>query len=177
MKPILSHAALLVSVLILVLGSLLMAQQAPSAAPNQSAPPPAAQDQTAASPAAPPQTTAPEYKPKYAGDPAKSNSEALALAYMRVVIRAQKLYNKQHNEYAKTLRELVHTGTFTQRMVNPSRGDYTVGFKGEKDKYILTMTPRVLDATHRSFYAEDDGKIHADDVKAADAESPVITRA
>jgi hypothetical protein len=43
-------------------------------------------------------------------------------------------------------------------MVNPNRGDYTVGFKGRKAATILTMMPNVLDATHRSFYAEDDGR-------------------
>lgn len=172
MKRIIPAAVILA--LALVLASLALAQQTPAPAAGQTAPP-AAQDQNAP-PAASPQTTAPEYKPKYAGDPAKSDSEALALAYMKVVIRAQKLFNKKNDHYATSLRELVHTGTFTQRMVNPDRGDYTVGFKGEKDKYVLTMTPRMLDATHRSFYAEDDGKIHADDAKAADGDSPVITR-
>jgi hypothetical protein len=72
------------------------------------------------------------------------------------------------------LAELVHSGSFTKRMVNPDRGDYTAGFKGKKDSFILTMTPEHLDSDHRSFYAEDDGKIHADDTKPADAESPVV---
>ena len=31
-----------------------------------------------------------------------------------------------------------------------------------------------LDAQHRSFYAEDDGKIHGDEEKPADANSPVV---
>ena len=118
--------------------------------------------------------TAPVYTPKYKGDPARSDSEFAALAYMRVVIRAQKLFNKQYDHYATSLRELVHTGTFTQRMVNPERGDYTVGFKGKKDGYVLTMTPKSLDAQHRSFYATEDGKIHGDETKAADADSPVV---
>jgi hypothetical protein len=93
---------------------------------------------------------------------------------MRVVIRAEKLFNKQYDHYATSLRELVHTGTFTQRMVNPERGDYTVGFKGKKDGYVLTMTPKNLEAQHRSFYATEDGKIHGDETKAADADSPVV---
>ena len=59
-------------------------------------------------------------------------------------------------------------------MVNPERGDYTAGFKGKKDSYVLTMTPKQLDAQHRSFYAEDDGKIHADEAKAADSNSPLL---
>ena len=130
-------------------------------------------DQTAP-PATTSQSAAPGYTPKYKGDPARSDSEFAALSYMRVVIRAQKLFNKQYDHYATSLRELVHTGTFTQRMVNPERGDYSVGFKGKKDGYILTMTPKNLDAQHRSFYATEDGKIHGDETKAADAESPVV---
>jgi hypothetical protein len=118
--------------------------------------------------------TAPTYTPKYHGDPAHSDSESKALAYMRVVMRAQMLYNKKNGHYATTLAQLVHTGTFTPRMVSTEREDYTVGFKSKKDNFILTMTPKSLDAQHRSFYAEDDGKIHADDTKAADGDSPVI---
>lgn len=125
--------------------------------------PPAAADQNA-----------PGYTPKFKGDPARSDSEATALAYMRVVIRAQKLFNKQYDHYATTLPELVHSGSFTKRMVDPNRGDYTAGFKGKKDSYVLTMTPRNMDAQHRSFYAEDDGKIHADETKPADGDSPVV---
>jgi hypothetical protein len=59
-------------------------------------------------------------------------------------------------------------------MVNPDRGDYTAGFEGKKDSFILTMSPKMLDAQHRSFYAEDDGKIHADEEKPADNKSPVV---
>ena len=123
---------------------------------------------------APAQSTAPAYTPKYHSDPARSDSEFEALAYMRVVMRAQMLFKKHYGHYATSLHELVHTGTFTQRMVNPDRGDYTVGFRSRKDNFILTMTPKALDAQHRSFYAEDNGKIHADETKAADADSPVI---
>ena len=121
-----------------------------------------------------PDQTGPSYQPKFPGDPARSDSEAAALAYMRVVIRAQRQFNKQYGHYATTLAELVHSGSFTKRMVDPNRGDYTVGFNGKKDSYVLTMTPKQLDATHRSLYAEDDGKIHADEEKPADEKSPVV---
>jgi hypothetical protein len=117
---------------------------------------------------------APTYKPKFHGDPARNDSEAGALGYMRVVMRAQMLFNKQYGHYAISLSQLVHTGTFTQRLVNPERGDYTVGFKSKKDNFALTMTPKLLDPQHRSFYAENDGKIHAEETKAADADSPVV---
>jgi hypothetical protein len=36
------------------------------------------------------------------------------------------------------------------------------------------MTPKHMDSEHRSFYAEDDGVIHADDQKAADEDSPKV---
>jgi hypothetical protein len=133
--------------------------------------------QDATSPAPAPQTPAPQapvYQPKFRGDPARSDSEAAALAYMRVVLRAQRLFNKQYNHFATSLAELVHSGSFTKRMVNPDRGDYTASFKGKKDSFVLTMTPKNMDAQHRSFYAEDDGKIHGDDTKPADASSPVV---
>ena len=124
--------------------------------------------------AQPAQAPAGAYQPKFPGDPARSDSEAAALAYMRVVIRAQRRFNKQYDHFATSLAELVHSGTFTKRMVNSDRGDYTAGFKGKKDSFVLTMTPKQIDATHRSFYAEDDGKIHADEEKPADANSPVV---
>ena len=155
-----NRAALMISALILTFATLAFAQQS-EPAPSPSATLPGAAGSTT-------------YTPKYKGDPAQSDSEFAALAYMRVVIRAQKQFNKQYNHYALTLAELVHSGTFTKRMVNPNRGDYTVGYKGKNDSYILTMMPKVLDATHRSFYAEDDGKIHADDSKAADTNSPIV---
>jgi hypothetical protein len=130
--------------------------------------------QDAASAAAQASPAGPAYQPKFPGDPARSDSEAAALAYMRVVIRAQHQFSKQYDHFALTLAELVHSGSFTKRMVNPVRGDYTASFQGKKDSYILTMTPRNLDPQHRSFYAEDDGKIHADESKPADGDSPVV---
>ena len=114
------------------------------------------------------------YQPKFKGDPAKSDSEAAALGYMRTVIRAQKVYQKKNNKFAASLADLVHTGSFTKRMVNPERGDYSVGFRPHKDGYELTLTPKQLDAEHRSFYADEDGQIHADDQGAATEKSPVV---
>jgi hypothetical protein len=137
--------------------------QAPPDSSTQSSPP-------ATTPPAPAIT----YQPKFPGDPARSESEAIALAYMRVVLRAQRQFEKQYAHFATTLAELVHSGSFTKRLVNTNRGDYTASFQGKKDSFILTMTPRQLDAQHRSFYAEEDFKIHADESKAADGDSPVV---
>ena len=114
------------------------------------------------------------YQPKFPGDPARSESEAAALGYMRTVIRAQKLYEKKNDKFALSLSDLVHTGNFTRRMLNPDRGDYTVMFHSRKDGYELTLTPRQQDAEHRSFYANEDGVIHGDETKSADEGSPKV---
>jgi hypothetical protein len=115
------------------------------------------------------------YQPKFPGDPARSDSEAQALGYMRVVLRAQHEYKKRHDKFASSLPELAGTGTFTKRMAaSTERGDYTASFRTHKDGFVLTMTPKQMDSEHRSFYAEDDMIIHADDQKPADAESPKV---
>jgi hypothetical protein len=121
------------------------------------------------------QAAAGTYQPKFKGDPARSESEAQALGYMRVVVRAQKTYHKRHDKYAASLVDLAGTESFTKRMAHTTdRGDYQVGFKTHKDGYILTLTPKQLDAEHRSFYAEEDGVIHGDETKAADLSSPKV---
>ena len=137
-------------------------------------PPILAQESAPASAQAPDAQAASAYTPKFHGDPARSDSEAAALGYLRVVMRAEVGFNKQYGHYAVTLAQLVHSGTFTQRMLNPDRGDYTVGYKGKKDNFMLTLTPKNLDPQHRSFYVENDGKIHADETKPADGDSPVV---
>jgi len=115
------------------------------------------------------------YQPKFPGDPAHSESEAQALGYMRVVLRAQREYKKRHDKFADTLPALAGTGSFTKRLAQSTeRGEYTVSFRSHKDGFVLTMTPKQLDADHRSFYAEDDGVIHGDDQKPADEDSPKV---
>jgi hypothetical protein len=147
----------------IILGPLAAGQAISGQAPETQAP---------AGQAAP---STPPYQPKFAGDPARSESEAQALGYMRVVLRAQKEYKKRHDKFAPSLPALAGTGSLTKRMANTTdRGDYTVGFKAQKDGFVLTMTPKQMDATHRSFYAEEDGGIRGDDQKAADATSPRV---
>jgi hypothetical protein len=115
------------------------------------------------------------YQPKFPGDPARSESEAQALGYMRVVLRAEREYKKRHSKYADSLAGLAGTGSLTKRMAHSTdRGDYTVGFRAQKDGFVLTMTPKQLDPEHRSFYAEEDGAIHGDDQKPADLSSPKV---
>ena len=133
--------------------------------------------QTTAQPSGQPSGT---YQPKFPGDPARSESEAQALGYMRVVLRAENAYKKRHNKYADSLASLAGTGTFTKRMAHSTeRGDYTASFRPTHDRpdhdgFVLTMTPKQMDSEHRSFYAEEDGAIHADDQKAADMNSPKV---
>ena len=133
--------------------------------------------QTTAQPSGQPSGT---YQPKFAGDPARSESEAQALGYMRVVLRAEREYKKRHNKYTDSLQALAGTGTFTKRMAHSTeRGDYTASFRPNHDRanhdgFVLTMTPKNMDAEHRSFYGEEDGVIHGDDQKAADSDSPKV---
>ena len=116
------------------------------------------------------------YQPKFKGDPARSESEAAALGYMRTFLRAQKIYKKKYGHYAPTLIDLTKTGSFTHRMAATNRGDYTVKFVShkEKDTFEITLVPKQLDATHRSFFSDDQGKIRGDEVKQADAGSEVL---
>jgi hypothetical protein len=114
------------------------------------------------------------YQPKFKGDPARSDSEAAALGYMRTFLRAQKIYKKKNGHYATTLIELSKTGSFTRRMASSTdRGDYTVKFRPhkEKDTFEITMAPKQQDADHRSFFSDQEGKIRADEQKEADASS------
>jgi len=79
------------------------------------------------------------YQPKFRGDPARSDSEAAALGYMRTVLRAQRLYNRKNSKYATSLMELVHTGSFTRRMVNSEK---TASFTAKKTSPRMRILPR-----------------------------------
>ncbi len=115
------------------------------------------------------------YTPKFKGDPAKSDAEAAALGYMRVVVNAQKNYKKKHGDYATSLQALVGQGSFTKRMLATTRGDYTVKFKGEKTGYSLWMTPGSVSPTQRAFFVDESGKIKAEEDKQASVSSPSVS--
>lgn len=116
------------------------------------------------------------YQPKFKGDPARSDSEAAALGYMRTFLRAQRVYKRKNGHYATTLLDLAKTGSFTRRMVATERGDYTVKFRPHKDKdtFEITMVPKQLDASHRSFFSDEQGTIRGDEQKEADEESAAV---
>jgi len=116
------------------------------------------------------------YTPKYQGDPARSDSEYLAIAYMKTFLRAQKIYKKKNGHYAETLMQLTKTGSFTRRMAGTDRGDYTVKFRDHKDKdqFEITMVPKQQDATHRSFFSYEQGKIRVNEQGDATEDSPPL---
>lgn len=114
------------------------------------------------------------YQPKFAGDKAHSEAEAAALGYMRTVVSAQKVYKKKHNSYATSLMALVGSGSFTRRMAETKRGDYTVSFKAKAQGYALALTPVQFDANHRAFYVDETGVFRGEDSKPASASSPEL---
>jgi len=113
------------------------------------------------------------YQPKFKGDPARSDSEAAALGYIRTVVRAENAYNRKNGHFTHSLLELVHTGSFTKRMTQTAQGDYTVKFLARKDGYEIWLTPKQIDAQHRAFYtnSNEDGAIHADEQQEANVAS------
>lgn len=116
------------------------------------------------------------YQPKFKDDAARSDSEFLAVAYMKTFLRAQHLYKKRNGHYADTLRQLAKTGSFTPRMTDPDRGDYTVKFHAQKakDTFEITMVPKQEDSTHRSFFSDQEGVIKVSEQGEANESSPVL---
>lgn len=124
----------------------------------------------------PPQQQA--YQPKFKNDAARSESEFIAMAYMRTLLDAQRKYYKRHDKYAPSLYTLVGSGSFTRRMVKTDRGDYTVSFRLETKSshpgFSLQLTPKQFDSTHRAFWINETGIFHVDGDEPATAESPVL---
>jgi hypothetical protein len=114
------------------------------------------------------------YTPQFKGDPAHSTAEAAALGYMRTVIYAQRVYYKKHAAYATSLAGLVGSSSFTRRMTNPDRGDYTVHFTSTGKNFSLSLAPKQFDAAHRAFFADDTGTIRAENDQPASASSPKL---
>jgi hypothetical protein len=117
-----------------------------------------------------------DYKPKFPGDPARSDAEALALGYMRTVVDAQRQYKKKKTKYARSLQALVGSGSFTKRMLRTDRGAYTTTFTGttKGNKYSLQMIPKQFDASHRAFFVNESGTIRAEAEQPATQESAVL---
>ena len=114
------------------------------------------------------------YTPQFKGDPAHSTAEAAALGYVRTVLYAQRVYNKKHAAYATSLAELVGSSSFTRRMTNPDRGDYTVHFTSTGKNFSLSVVPKQFDPTHRAFFADDTGAIRVENDQPASVSSPKL---
>ena len=114
------------------------------------------------------------YTPQFKGDPAHSTAEAAALAYMRTVIYAQRVYHKKHGSYATSLQSLVGSSSFTRRMTNPNRGDYTAHFTSTGKNFSLSMVPKQFDPAHRAFFADDTGAMRVENDQPATASSPKL---
>ncbi len=114
------------------------------------------------------------YTPQFKGDPAHSSAEAGALGYMRTLAMAERLYKKKHGDYTTSLHELVGHGSFTRRMINPDRGDYTVHFTSTGKDYTLALVPKQFDSAHRAFFTDDTGPLRVEEDKPATASSPKL---
>lgn len=122
------------------------------------------------------QIQAPAYTPKYPGDPAHSNDEAFAIAYMRTVAVAEKLYKKKHGVYADSLHALVGHGSFTRRMASTDQGDYNVKFHATSKEWSVAMVPKSFDGDHRAFFLDDSGTVRAEADKPANASSEPVKK-
>jgi hypothetical protein len=117
-------------------------------------------------------SSAPAYMPKGPDDHARSTSEFNAVAYMKTVFYNQRDYKKKFGHYAPSLMALTGGGrSFTKRMARTDRGDYTVGFHGTKENFVVTMTPKQFDPTRRGFYMSDNGTVRVQEGAPATAES------
>lgn len=116
------------------------------------------------------------YTPRFPGDPAHSNAEAVALGYMRTVAVAEQLYKKKHGAFATSLHDLVGHGSFTRRMVAPEQGDYTVKFHSTGKNWDLSLVPKTFDSDHRAFYMNETGTIRAEADKPASALSEPVKK-
>ncbi|HTK96354.1 MAG TPA: hypothetical protein VL382_12030 [Terriglobales bacterium] len=115
---------------------------------------------------------APGYTAKSADDHARSTSEFNAIAYMKTVLANQRDYKKKFGHYATSLMALTGGGrSFTKRMARTDRGDYTVGFHGGKDSFVVTMTPKQFDPTRRGFYMSESGNVRVQEGAPATADS------
>ena len=120
------------------------------------------------------QTTTPSapYTPKSADDHALSQSEANSIAYMKTLFYNEREYKKKMNRYAASLLALTGGGrSFTKRMARPDRGDYIVGYRGAKETFSVTLTPKQFDPTRRAFYMDATGVVRVQDDAPATSES------
>ena len=105
---------------------------------------------------------------------ANSQAEARALGYLHTVWGAEREYKKKHGTYAKTLAALVGNGSMTRRMATNDRGDYAVQFSSSGQTFSIGMVPKTFDAEHRAFFIGENGVVHVETDKPANAQSPQL---
>ena len=105
---------------------------------------------------------------------ANSQAEGRALGYLHTVWGAEREYKKKHGAYAKTLAALVGNGSMTRRMATNDRGDYTVQFSSNGQTFSIGMVPKTFDAEHRAFFIGENGVVHVETDKPANAQSPQL---
>lgn len=117
----------------------------------------------------------PVYKPKSPDDKARSESEFKSIAFMKTVLANEKEYRKKRGGYAPSLYALAGGGrSFTRRMARTDRGDYTVAYRGGREGFSLTLTPKEFAPDRRAFYMDSSGVIRVEEDKPATRESPVL---
>jgi hypothetical protein len=116
-----------------------------------------------------------EYEPGKRGGPARA--EAIAVGYLRTLWAAQQDYRKKNQRYARTLRELVGRGSFTRRMAQSDRGDYTVQLRSDGERYSAELVPKQYDGDHPAFYMDQSGVVRSQEGRRATAESPQLRKA
>ena len=118
------------------------------------------------------QTAPPPYTPKSADDHALSQAEANSIAYMKTLFYNQREYKKKMGRYSSSLLALTGGGrSFTKRMARPDRGDYVVSYRGGKDGFSVTLTPKQFDPARRAFYMDSSGVIRVQEGAPATSES------
>ena len=115
------------------------------------------------------------YTPKSPDDHARSQAEFNSIAYIKTVFYNEREYKKKMNRYAASLMALTGGGrSFTKRMARPDRGDYVVSYRGGKDTFSVTLTPKQFDPTRRSFYMDSSGTLRVQEGAPATAESEAL---
>ena len=103
-----------------------------------------------------------------------SRSEVVATGYLHTLLTAQREYQKKHDEYATSLRALVGSGSFTRRLAETDRRDYTVQFHSTGKAFSVALVPKQFDADHASFFMDETGVIRTEPDKIATSSSPTV---
>jgi len=120
---------------------------------------------------------APTAEPSEANaSPGPSRAEIVAKGYLRTLWAAQEDYHKKDGHYATSLRALVGHGSFTKRMAQTDRRDYTVQFRSDGSKYSAELIPKQFDSEHPAFYMDQSGAVRSEQGKEATSESSEVQK-